>query len=306
LGVWASLDPVEDDNRYAYVGGNPVTRIDPSGMIFENPYQYDSCKPQQTSGHCDQFCGVDIDRFLDCRKQTGGRICPTGWVQTGQANDPVCQLGLAYSPPSEAFLLSREWEDCSGVEWGADVRYIAVFAMPFSGASVNIVQALARWALLGFTVGAAASVLAPPMHQPYRAITEADLQGIKDWSRSRDVPVPIPRGKLPDDENCNSFVARINGIINELMDDLFFYDIGLLENCNSLPRRYRYRTAGEAFSAEFSSARRLAGGATAVRGPCKYLGLHHNVQGGVNQGSVVCCPCCDETTNTITDRCGAV
>jgi RHS repeat-associated protein len=162
LGVWASLDPVEDSNRYAYVGGNPVTRIDPSGMIFENPYQYDSCKPQQTSGNCDQFCGVDIDRFLDCRKQTGGRICPTGWVQTGQANDPVCQLGLAYSPPSEAFLLSREWENCSGVEWGVDVSYMGVFAMPFGGASVNIVQPLARWALLGFTIGAATSVLAPP------------------------------------------------------------------------------------------------------------------------------------------------
>jgi RHS repeat-associated protein len=32
LGQFISLDPVETDNRFAYVGGNPVNRRDPSGL----------------------------------------------------------------------------------------------------------------------------------------------------------------------------------------------------------------------------------------------------------------------------------
>ncbi len=33
LGVFPSLDPVEEGNRYGYVGGNVVNRVDPSGMF---------------------------------------------------------------------------------------------------------------------------------------------------------------------------------------------------------------------------------------------------------------------------------
>ncbi|CAG1000096.1 hypothetical protein ANRL4_03070 [Anaerolineae bacterium] len=36
LGVFPSLDPVEEGNRYGYVGGDVVNRVDPSGMIYEN------------------------------------------------------------------------------------------------------------------------------------------------------------------------------------------------------------------------------------------------------------------------------
>jgi RHS repeat-associated protein len=34
LGVFASVDPLETANRYAYVGGNVVNRVDPSGLLF--------------------------------------------------------------------------------------------------------------------------------------------------------------------------------------------------------------------------------------------------------------------------------
>ena len=37
LGVFPSLDPVEEGNRFGYVGGDVVNRVDPSGMIGERP-----------------------------------------------------------------------------------------------------------------------------------------------------------------------------------------------------------------------------------------------------------------------------
>lgn len=38
LGQFLSLDKVELGNRYSYVGGDPVNRVDPSGMFGYSPY----------------------------------------------------------------------------------------------------------------------------------------------------------------------------------------------------------------------------------------------------------------------------
>jgi RHS repeat-associated protein len=35
LGVFPSLDPAENLNRYQYVSPNPVNAVDPSGLIGE-------------------------------------------------------------------------------------------------------------------------------------------------------------------------------------------------------------------------------------------------------------------------------
>lgn len=40
LGVFPSLDPVEEGNRYGYVGGDVVNRVDPSGMVGERPERW--------------------------------------------------------------------------------------------------------------------------------------------------------------------------------------------------------------------------------------------------------------------------
>jgi RHS repeat-associated protein len=51
MGVFPSLDPVENLNRYQYVSGNPVNLVDPSGMAMENPARWDSC--QLMNAGCD-------------------------------------------------------------------------------------------------------------------------------------------------------------------------------------------------------------------------------------------------------------
>ena len=45
---------MEEGNRYEYVGGDVVNRVDPSGMIGERPEQWDGCggPPQQTQDDC--------------------------------------------------------------------------------------------------------------------------------------------------------------------------------------------------------------------------------------------------------------
>ena len=59
LGVFPSLDPVEEGNRYGYVGADVVNRVDPSGMIGERPERWDGCanlplSPLQATWSCVQ------------------------------------------------------------------------------------------------------------------------------------------------------------------------------------------------------------------------------------------------------------
>jgi hypothetical protein len=59
LGVFPSLDPVEFVNRYGYVDRNPINRVDPSGMIGEQPLN--TCYTRQNDGgllvnDCIQTC----------------------------------------------------------------------------------------------------------------------------------------------------------------------------------------------------------------------------------------------------------
>ncbi len=58
LGVFPSLDPVEGVlqqamslNRYAYVAGNVVNAVDPSGAIYERPY-WNRCSQQSQCSQC--------------------------------------------------------------------------------------------------------------------------------------------------------------------------------------------------------------------------------------------------------------
>jgi RHS repeat-associated protein len=43
LGAFFSQDPLETENRYAYVGGNPISFADPTGLHSESPSQWTGC-----------------------------------------------------------------------------------------------------------------------------------------------------------------------------------------------------------------------------------------------------------------------
>ena len=47
LGLFKALDLLEDGNRYIWVQGDVISRVDPSGMIDETPGIWDTC--QQTN-----------------------------------------------------------------------------------------------------------------------------------------------------------------------------------------------------------------------------------------------------------------
>jgi RHS repeat-associated protein len=73
LGVFPSLDPVEGNPsqplslaRYAYVQGNPVNAVDPSGMIMEDPNLYGGCQ----GGTGDGYFNI---------QPPGTRACPQGY-----------------------------------------------------------------------------------------------------------------------------------------------------------------------------------------------------------------------------------
>ncbi|MBE2192666.1 MAG: RHS repeat-associated core domain-containing protein [Anaerolinea sp.] len=92
LGVFPSLDPVEEGNRYGYVGGNVVNRVDPSGMF-----------------DWDNFV-VEARDSLDCIAREGGAT--TSWQieafvqETVKLNDPLHML-LGGNIGSESALDSR-------------------------------------------------------------------------------------------------------------------------------------------------------------------------------------------------------
>jgi RHS repeat-associated protein len=69
LGRFISMDAVADDNRYAYVGNDPINKFDPSGMMActTNPFDHrilPLCGPDQLGsavGPDDASCGINFD-----------------------------------------------------------------------------------------------------------------------------------------------------------------------------------------------------------------------------------------------------
>jgi RHS repeat-associated protein len=69
LGTFPQLDSYEGMisdplslNRYSYVNGNPVNRVDPTGMIAEDPRIWDTCVADQNS-NCEAECRREAHLF---------------------------------------------------------------------------------------------------------------------------------------------------------------------------------------------------------------------------------------------------
>jgi RHS repeat-associated protein len=63
FGRWTQPDPSgQDANVYAYVGGNPVNLVDPSGLISIRPIVTTSCLPEQ------ECSGIGGDIKQGCAK----------------------------------------------------------------------------------------------------------------------------------------------------------------------------------------------------------------------------------------------
>jgi RHS repeat-associated protein len=85
LGSFVSLDPLETPNRYGYVGGNPVNRVDPSGLQEISPY--DDCltrclQSNMAPYECEVTCEAtktyeDITKDLDYENPFIPNIRPT-------------------------------------------------------------------------------------------------------------------------------------------------------------------------------------------------------------------------------------
>ncbi len=67
LGVWLSQYPLEVGNRYAYVDGDPVNTVDPSGLIYETP---ETCSENTPSLRFD--CNDWLEDAYDVLVQLGG------------------------------------------------------------------------------------------------------------------------------------------------------------------------------------------------------------------------------------------
>jgi hypothetical protein len=126
LGVFPSLDPVENGNRYQYVNGNPINDavgepmslnrysyvagnptnvVDPSGMIMETPEKWNSCR-QQRDTKCVKCCVhqllVEPVAFEQCYAAciNGGETL--NYICSGCQMDSETQLRWNLHPYDEA------------------------------------------------------------------------------------------------------------------------------------------------------------------------------------------------------------
>jgi hypothetical protein len=111
LGSFASRDPLETLNRYAYVDGNPVNRTDPSGMIADlcgAPFAGILLSTQLTTARTPSSCAMRDAYAVDVLAYTAAR--ETASIGTDLRSDYHALAALmlmqinAYRTPNQAGL----------------------------------------------------------------------------------------------------------------------------------------------------------------------------------------------------------
>jgi len=126
LGVFASLDPFEGIqqntmslNRYSYVEGSIINKVDPTGMIGELPRMWDdcaSCTADSTISYCDQWPVNDhplVQRL--CKR------CREGILTTGNV-DSISVSGILPSGGFMTQLITTTDFSCSGYNSSEECR----------------------------------------------------------------------------------------------------------------------------------------------------------------------------------------
>jgi hypothetical protein len=108
LGVFTALDPVENLNRYQYVGGNPTNLVDSSGMFAEPIGRWNPCW-QQTSDPCS-----------DCMRR---------WISENVRDDGVGDIWGAYY--YAAWLACRDKYVCPST-YGTPITSEWAWGMPIT------------------------------------------------------------------------------------------------------------------------------------------------------------------------------
>ncbi|CAG0975299.1 hypothetical protein ANRL4_01527 [Anaerolineae bacterium] len=111
LGVFPSLDPVEEGNRYGYVGRNVVNRVDPSGECPENP--------------------AALDIF--------------GWRCRYLAENLAARLGKAPGTPEYQKIMSLPYGDLEAITAISTLNDAAIIPMLIRQDPLTTVEALNQW-----------------------------------------------------------------------------------------------------------------------------------------------------------------
>jgi RHS repeat-associated protein len=132
IGQFVSLDPLETANRYGYVGGNVVNRVDPTGLYEEGGKPSDTYRRRQEAqrqrnalNNANPNPGGNAGGFPT---RSNRSVTPWAWNANPnpQPNAPTSQVTV-FGPPSETPPSGWAWNANPNPQPSAPISQITVF-----------------------------------------------------------------------------------------------------------------------------------------------------------------------------------